>query len=91
MSLSLKVMAQEMDLPETLDSGSMKTVVSESTDLTDLIVYNVRDADLHAWLAKRMGMCERMCALAGAFWGTIQDATANNVGAWCSACSSLRP
>ncbi|KAF4460195.1 DNA polymerase (pol2) [Fusarium albosuccineum] len=77
-SLALAKMSEKFDLPPKMDSGSLSITVSDETDVTKIVEYNARDADLHAWLAKNMSMCERICMLAGVSRGTLSDAIANN-------------
>lgn len=77
-SLALAKMSEKFDLPPKMDSGTMSIKVSEMADVTDIIEYNARDADLHVWLPKNMLMCERLCTLAGVARSTMWDAIANN-------------
>ena len=80
-SLSLKSMAEKWDLPPKLDVDAMDIDTSKEYDHATMIKYNVRDADLHAWLCKKTLMCERMCAKAGASRATMWDSVADNTGA----------
>ncbi|XP_044715186.1 DNA polymerase family B domain-containing protein [Hirsutella rhossiliensis] len=77
-SLSLAKMSERFDLPPKMDSGTMSIKVSDTVDVTDIVEYNARDADLHVWLPKNMLMCERLCTLAGVARSTMWDAIANN-------------
>ncbi|KAL9122241.1 MAG: hypothetical protein Q9187_001193 [Circinaria calcarea] len=77
-SLSLAKMGAKFDLPPKMDSGTMAIPVKETTNITNIVEYNARDSDLHAWLCKEMNMCERLCMLAGASRGTMWDSIANN-------------
>jgi hypothetical protein len=42
----------------------MKIQISGNFDLTQTLVCNARDSDMHAWLAKGMTMCEPIGLLA---------------------------
>jgi hypothetical protein len=77
-SLSLARMCATFDLPPKLDASTMKIPIIDDIDITDVVVYNARDADLHVWLAKRMLMCERMCMIAGMGRTTLWESVANN-------------
>jgi DNA polymerase elongation subunit (family B) len=79
-SFALDKMCRKFDLPSKLDSGTMRIPISEDVDLTQILVYNARDSDMHAWLAKRMTMCERIGLLAGSSRSTLWDSVANNTG-----------
>lgn len=81
-SISLGYMAEQLDLPPKLDSGTMMIKPTDDYDLTQMIVYNCRDADLHALIPRneRMRMPEFICLLAGASRSTIWDSIANNTG-----------
>lgn len=81
-SISLGHMANELDLPPKLDSGTMMIDPMKDYDLTQMIVYNCRDSDLHALIPRHadMKMPEFICSLAGASRSTIWDSIANNTG-----------
>ncbi len=51
-SLSLARMGAFFDLPRKMDSGTMAIPVLDETNVTNIIEYNIRDLDLHAWLCK---------------------------------------
>lgn len=86
-SISLAHMAEELDLPPKLDSGTMMIDPTKDYDLTQMIVYNCRDSDLHALVPrhKRMHTAEFMCSIAATSRGMIWDAIANNTG-WLDFC-----
>lgn len=79
-SLSLRALGEKGDLPPKLDVSAMDVVVAERADLTTMIKYNARDADLHAWVARTTGMCERICTKAGVSRSTIMDSIVDNTG-----------
>jgi DNA polymerase elongation subunit (family B) len=81
-SISLGYMANELGLPPKLDSGTMMIDPTKSYDLTQMIIYNCRDSDLHALVPRhpRMKIPESICLLAGTSRSTIWDAIANNTG-----------
>jgi len=82
-SISLAHMADQLGLPPKLDSGTMMIdPTSSDYDLTQMIIYNCRDSDLHALVPRhpRMKMPESICLLAGTSRSTIWDAIANNTG-----------
>lgn len=86
-SISLAHMANELDLPPKLDSGTMMIDPTKDYDLTQMIVYNCRDSDLHALVPRHpdMRMSEFICLLAGVSRGMILDSIANNTG-WMDFC-----
>jgi hypothetical protein len=43
----------------------------DGTDFTNIVKYNAKDLDLHAWLSKDMFMCEHLCMFAGISWSTM--------------------
>lgn len=93
-SLSLAKMCAHYDLPPKLDSGGMTIKPGDDVDITEVIVYNCRDTDLHAWLARRLKLGERACVLAGISRSLTWDGIAHNTGlmAFCmiqSACISM--
>lgn len=45
---------------------------------SNVLVYDARDSNLHAWVVKRMRTCERYFMLAGTSRSTIWDAIACN-------------
>ncbi|KAJ6038386.1 DNA polymerase family B domain-containing protein [Penicillium canescens] len=82
-SISLSHMAYQLGLPPKLDSRTM--MIDPKTndyDLTQMIIYNCRDSDLHALVSRhpRMKIPETICLLAGTSRSTIWDAIANNTG-----------
>lgn len=79
-SISLASVASILGLPPKLDASEMMVENSELYDVTDMLVYNARDSDLHAWVVKRMRTCERYFMLAGTSRSTIWDAIAGNTG-----------
>ncbi len=79
-SLSLARMAERFDLPPKLDPKTMSLDTRVSNDMTQMIVYNCRDSDLHVWVAESLDMCARICTLAGASRSTLWDSVANNTG-----------
>ncbi|KAK5162688.1 uncharacterized protein LTR77_011241 [Saxophila tyrrhenica] len=79
-SFALDKMCRRFDLPPKLDSGTMRITISDEADLTKILVYNARDSDMHAWLAKNGKMCERIALLAGTSRSTLWDSVANNTG-----------
>lgn len=86
-SISLGYMADWLGLPPKLDSGTMMIEPNDDYDLTQMIVYNCRDSDLHALVPRHaeMKMLEFICFLAGTSRGTILDSIANNTG-WMDFC-----
>lgn len=79
-SIGLAYLASRLDLPPKLDADEMMIENSETYDVTNMLVYNARDSDLHALLAKKMRMCERYFTLAGTSRSPIWDAIAGNTG-----------
>ncbi len=76
----LAKMSKPFNLPPKLDSGMMKYRIVEEFDITNMLVYNTRNSDLHAWLAKNMLMCECIYMFAGSSRSTLRDSVANNTG-----------
>ncbi|KAH7001770.1 hypothetical protein B0J12DRAFT_587644, partial [Macrophomina phaseolina] len=94
MAAHAALMCAHYDLPPKLDSGGMTIKPADDIDITDVIVYNCRDSDMHAWLARRLKLCERACVLAGISRSLTWDGVAHNTGlmAFCmiqSACISM--
>ena len=79
-SISLATVARVLDLPPKLDADEMSVERSESYNVTEMLRYNIRDSDLHAWVIKQMRTCERYFMLAGTSRSTIWDAIAGNTG-----------
>lgn len=79
-SISLASVASILELPPKLDADEMMVENSESYDVTDMLIYNARDSDLHAWVVKKMRTCERYFMLAGTSRSAIWDAIAGNTG-----------
>ncbi|KAK1809217.1 hypothetical protein LTR12_016432 [Friedmanniomyces endolithicus] len=81
-SIGLAYLASRMGVPSKLDADEMMLENSDTYDVTDMLVYNARDSDLHALLAKRMRMrmCERYLSLAGTSRSPIWDAIGGNTG-----------
>lgn len=79
-SFGLAHMGGVMDLPPKLDVGGMEIRESDDYDVTDMLVYNSRDSDLHAWLAKEMNLCEMLTMFASVDKSCVQDSISNNVG-----------
>lgn len=85
-SIALGYMADQLDLPPKLDSGTMMIdPADDEYDITQMIVYNCRDSDLHALVPRhaRMKMAQFICSLAGVSRSSIWDAIANNTGWMC--------
>lgn len=79
-SISLASVAAILELPPKLDADEMMIENSDSYDVTNMLVYNARDSDLHAWVVRKMRTCERYFMLAGTSRSTIWDAIAGNTG-----------
>lgn len=79
-SISLAIAAQELDLPNKLDGDIMMVENSSEYDVMKMLIYSVRDPDLHALVVRTMNSCERLFALAGACGSTMWDAIAGNSG-----------
>lgn len=52
-SISLASVATILELPPKMDADEMIVEKSDSYDVTDMLVYNSRDSDLHAWVMRR--------------------------------------
>lgn len=79
-SIGLGKVADILGLPPKLDADEMMIKPSDTYDVTDMLIYNSRDSDLHAWLVKTMNTCERYFMLAGTSRSIIWDAIAGNTG-----------
>lgn len=79
-SIGLASLATILELPPKLDADEMMVENSENYDVTDMLVYNARDSDLHAWVCRSLKMCERYFILAGTSRSPIWDAIAGNTG-----------
>jgi DNA polymerase elongation subunit (family B) len=90
-SFSLAYMTNRYELPPKLDMDTRMIDTSKENDMTNMIMYNCRSLDLHAWLAMRMKLCERVCVLAGLSRSPIWDSIANNAGKMVYCWSSPRP
>lgn len=77
---SLATVRKVFDLPEKVNPDKMDIDPKNNYDHASMLRYNCRDADLHAWLAKRMLLCKRTCRLAGVAHTTIWDSIANSTG-----------
>ncbi|WYZ36462.1 hypothetical protein EsH8_XV_000015 [Colletotrichum jinshuiense] len=64
-SFGLAHMAKKLSLPEKMDVDGMMIKESEEYDVMNMLDYNARDSDLHAWVAKQLKMCEHLCTYAG--------------------------
>ncbi|RYP54113.1 hypothetical protein DL768_001115 [Monosporascus sp. mg162] len=76
-SFGLAHMANKLGLPEKLDVDGMMIEARDDYDMTDMLTYNCRDSDLHAWVAKELTMCERLTMFASVDKSCIHDAIAN--------------
>ena len=79
-SLALRALVERYDLPPKLDSDTMAIDSTTTADISNLLRYNARDADLHVWVAKETRMCQRMCALAEISRCSMWDSVANYTG-----------
>lgn len=79
-SISLASLATILELPPKLDVDDMMIEASENYDVTQMLVYNARDSDLHAWVCRSLKMCDRYFILAGTSRSPIWDACAGNTG-----------
>ncbi|KLU90724.1 hypothetical protein MAPG_10576 [Magnaporthiopsis poae ATCC 64411] len=79
-SISLAHMAEVLDLPPKSDSDDMMVLLSDDYDVTNMMIYNTRDSDLHTLVPKNMAACGRLFALAGTSRSTFWDAVAGNSG-----------
>jgi len=58
----------------------MDYFIDDQTDLSNIAMYNLRDADLHVQVAKKLGMCEKILMAASCARCPVQDSVANNTG-----------
>jgi hypothetical protein len=58
-------------LPPKLDTDEVKVENSEECEVTDILIYNSRDSDLHVWVAVEMRIAEHYFALAATSRSTI--------------------
>lgn len=79
-SISLASIAAKLNLPPKLDVDTMMIEASDTYDVTNMLVYNARDSDLHAWVTRETSICEIMYMLAGTSRSTIWDPIAGNSG-----------
>ena len=79
-SIALANIARKLDLPPKLDVDNMIVEESDDYDVTNMLIYNARDSDLHAWAARTESICEIMFMLAGTSRSTMWDAVAGNSG-----------
>jgi DNA polymerase elongation subunit (family B) len=79
-SISLANIAKKLGLPPKLDVDDMMVEVSDNYDVTDMLIYNARDSDLHAWVTRNTSVCEIMYMLAGSSRCTMWDAIAGSSG-----------
>ena len=79
-SIGLAKVGQRLGLPPKLDVGEMSVETSDDYDMTNMLLYNARDSDLHAWVVRKMNTCERYFMLAGTSRSPIWDAIAGNTG-----------
>ncbi|TAQ85617.1 hypothetical protein B7494_g6071 [Chlorociboria aeruginascens] len=79
---------QDLDKLPKLEVDNMQVEVSESYSVTKMLVYNVRDSDLHPLVAKEMRTCQRYFALAGASRSSTWHAITGNTGTMIYCCKA---
>ena len=79
-SIGLAAVGNRLGLPPKLDVDEMSVDVTDDYDVTNMLLYNARDSDLHAWVVRKMNTCERYFMLAGTSRSPIWDAIAGNTG-----------
>lgn len=53
-SISLATVARELGLPPKLDADEMMIKRSDSYDVSSMLTYHIRDADLHMWVIEEL-------------------------------------
>lgn len=79
-SLSLSAVSEGLRLPPKMTGHAATFSPGKDDDVSALLEYNCRDADLHAAVAVRSGMIAKLLELARCSWSSMWDSAVNNTG-----------
>lgn len=54
---SLTSVGSSLGLPPKLDVDNVMVKPSDSHDVTNMLIYNARNSDLHAWVTRELSTC----------------------------------